>query len=96
MPVKVKGSSVIMFSILEGQKMFSLFARVVAGCWDFRVFVFLPSLTANKALEDKLQEMNGVTDKTVGELKDRIQGLEKELDNANELLSSSKLRGQWS
>uniref|UniRef100_A0A669CFJ6 Nucleoprotein TPR n=1 Tax=Oreochromis niloticus TaxID=8128 RepID=A0A669CFJ6_ORENI len=49
---------------------------------------------ANKALEDKLQEMNGVTDKTVGELKDRIQGLEKELDNANELLSSSKLRGQ--
>uniref|UniRef100_A0A3B4G4L8 Nucleoprotein TPR n=1 Tax=Pundamilia nyererei TaxID=303518 RepID=A0A3B4G4L8_9CICH len=47
---------------------------------------------ANKALEDKLQEMNGVTDKTVGELKDRIQGLEKELDNANELLSSSKLR----
>uniref|UniRef100_A0A669EK80 Nucleoprotein TPR n=1 Tax=Oreochromis niloticus TaxID=8128 RepID=A0A669EK80_ORENI len=54
---------------------------------------FLPSMTANKALEDKLQEMNGVTDKTVGELKDRIQGLEKELDNANELLSSSKLRG---
>uniref|UniRef100_A0AAX7TU95 Nucleoprotein TPR n=1 Tax=Astatotilapia calliptera TaxID=8154 RepID=A0AAX7TU95_ASTCA len=49
----------------------------------------------NKALEDKLQEMNGVTDKTVGELKDRIQGLEKELDNANELLSNSKLRGQW-
>ncbi|XP_035767448.1 translocated promoter region b, nuclear basket protein [Neolamprologus brichardi] len=48
---------------------------------------------ANKAFEDKLQEMNGVTDKTVGELKDRIQGLEKELDNANELLSSSKLRG---
>lgn len=55
---------------------------------------FLPSLTANKALEDKLQEMNGVTDKTAGALKDRIQGLEKELDNANELLSSSKLRGQ--
>uniref|UniRef100_A0A3Q0S4T6 Nucleoprotein TPR n=1 Tax=Amphilophus citrinellus TaxID=61819 RepID=A0A3Q0S4T6_AMPCI len=49
---------------------------------------------ANKALEDKLQEMNGITDKTVGELKDRIQSLEKELDNANELLSSSKLRGQ--
>uniref|UniRef100_A0A3Q3LFU0 Nucleoprotein TPR n=1 Tax=Mastacembelus armatus TaxID=205130 RepID=A0A3Q3LFU0_9TELE len=30
--------------------------------------------------------------KTVAELKERIQGLEKELDNANELLSSSKLR----
>ncbi|XP_069009311.1 translocated promoter region b, nuclear basket protein isoform X2 [Embiotoca jacksoni] len=48
---------------------------------------------ANKALEDKLQEMNGATDKSVGELKDRIQSLERELDNANELLSSSKLRG---
>ncbi|XP_068445751.1 translocated promoter region b, nuclear basket protein [Clinocottus analis] len=48
---------------------------------------------ANKALEDTLQEMNGATDKTVAELKERIQSLEKELDNANELLSSSKLRG---
>ncbi len=52
---------------------------------------FLP--TANKALEEKLQEMNGATDKSVAELKERIQGLEKELENANELLSSSKLRG---
>uniref|UniRef100_A0A672ZEQ7 Nucleoprotein TPR n=1 Tax=Sphaeramia orbicularis TaxID=375764 RepID=A0A672ZEQ7_9TELE len=48
---------------------------------------------ANKTLEEKLQEMNGSTDKTVVELKERIQGLEKELDNANELLSNSKLRG---
>uniref|UniRef100_A0A3Q3AM97 Nucleoprotein TPR n=1 Tax=Kryptolebias marmoratus TaxID=37003 RepID=A0A3Q3AM97_KRYMA len=46
----------------------------------------------NKVLEEKLQEMNGASDKTVSELKDRIQSLEKELDNANELLSSSKLR----
>lgn len=38
--------------------------------------------------------MNGATDKNVAELKERIQALEKELDNANELLSSSKLRGQ--
>uniref|UniRef100_A0A3B4UDA7 Nucleoprotein TPR n=1 Tax=Seriola dumerili TaxID=41447 RepID=A0A3B4UDA7_SERDU len=43
---------------------------------------------ANKGLEEKVQEMNGATDKTVAELKERIQGLEKELDNANELLSS--------
>uniref|UniRef100_A0A4W6CYW4 Nucleoprotein TPR n=1 Tax=Lates calcarifer TaxID=8187 RepID=A0A4W6CYW4_LATCA len=43
---------------------------------------------ANKALEEKVQEMNGATDKAVAELKERIQGLEKELDNANELLSS--------
>uniref|UniRef100_A0A8C3AH63 Nucleoprotein TPR n=1 Tax=Cyclopterus lumpus TaxID=8103 RepID=A0A8C3AH63_CYCLU len=45
------------------------------------------------ALEETLQEMNGATDKSVAELKERIQSLEKELDNANELLSSSKLRG---
>uniref|UniRef100_A0A3Q3LD13 Nucleoprotein TPR n=1 Tax=Mastacembelus armatus TaxID=205130 RepID=A0A3Q3LD13_9TELE len=51
---------------------------------------------ANKVLEERLQEMNGATDKTVAELKERIQGLEKELDNANELLSSSKLRGHLS
>lgn len=38
--------------------------------------------------------MNGATDKNVAELKERIQALEKELDNANELLSSSKFRGQ--
>ncbi|KAM7409722.1 hypothetical protein PAMA_001286 [Pampus argenteus] len=48
---------------------------------------------ANKALEGKLQEMNGATDNTVAELKEKIQGLEKELDNANDLLSNSKLRG---
>lgn len=51
------------------------------------------SASANKALEEKVQEMNGATDKSVAELKERIQVLEKELDNANELLSSSKLRG---
>ncbi|XP_034002846.1 translocated promoter region b, nuclear basket protein isoform X2 [Trematomus bernacchii] len=48
---------------------------------------------ANKALEEKLQDMNGATDKSVAELKERIQVLEKELDNTNELLSSSTLRG---
>lgn len=37
--------------------------------------------------------MNSDTDKTVAELKERIRGLEKELDNANDLLSSSKRRG---
>ncbi|XP_062251607.1 translocated promoter region b, nuclear basket protein [Platichthys flesus] len=48
---------------------------------------------ANKVLEEKLQESNGATDKAVAELNERIQSLEKELDNANDLLSSSKLRG---
>lgn len=58
------------------------------------VLLFSPPPTANKALEEKLQERSGATDKTVAELKERIKGLEKELDNANDLLSSSKLRGQ--
>lgn len=40
-----------------------------------------------------MQEINIATDKTVNELKEKIQSLEKELDNANELLSNSKLRG---
>ncbi|XP_077462726.1 translocated promoter region b, nuclear basket protein isoform X2 [Stigmatopora argus] len=47
----------------------------------------------NKALEEKLQVANALSDKTVAELKERIEVLEKELDNANELLSNSKLRG---
>lgn len=69
-------------------------AYLVSSCWYSLTFaLFTPSVTANKALEEKLQEMNGATDKSVAELKERIQGLEKELDNANELLSSSKLRG---
>lgn len=40
-----------------------------------------------------MQEMNSNSDKNVTELKERVQVLEKELDNANELLSSLKLRG---
>ncbi|XP_056271230.1 translocated promoter region b, nuclear basket protein isoform X2 [Pseudoliparis swirei] len=48
---------------------------------------------ANKALEETLQEMNGATDQSVAELKERVRALEKELDDANELLSSAKLRG---
>lgn len=63
--------------------------------FPFLVFSeFCSFTTANKTLEEKLQEMNSDTDKTVAELKERIQGLEKELDNANDLLSSSKFRGQ--
>ncbi|XP_057697331.1 translocated promoter region b, nuclear basket protein isoform X1 [Corythoichthys intestinalis] len=49
----------------------------------------------NKALEEKLQVANAVSDKTVSELKERIEVLEKEVDNANELLSNSKLRGPF-
>ena len=68
--------------------------NLVPNCWYSLTFaLFTLSAIANKALEENLQEMNGATDKSVAELKERIQGLEKELDNANELLSSSKLRG---
>ncbi|KAK6308858.1 hypothetical protein J4Q44_G00203210 [Coregonus suidteri] len=48
---------------------------------------------ANKALEVKLQEMDACRDKEAAELKLSISSLEKELDNANELLSDTKLRG---
>ncbi|CAB1324105.1 unnamed protein product [Coregonus sp. 'balchen'] len=48
---------------------------------------------ANKALEVRLQEMDGCRDKEAAELKERISSLEKELENANELLSDTKLRG---
>ncbi|KAM3875994.1 translocated promoter region b, nuclear basket protein [Diretmus argenteus] len=48
---------------------------------------------ANKALEEKLQDMNGAKEKDAAELRERIRCLEKELDNANELLSDSKHRG---
>lgn len=50
--------------------------------------------TANKALEVRLQEMDDCQDKEAAELKERIISLEKELENANELLSDTKLRGQ--
>uniref|UniRef100_A0A673YRW3 Nucleoprotein TPR n=1 Tax=Salmo trutta TaxID=8032 RepID=A0A673YRW3_SALTR len=47
---------------------------------------------ANKALEVRLQEMDDCQDKEAAELKERIISLEKELENANELLSDTKLR----
>uniref|UniRef100_A0A8C7GSD5 Nucleoprotein TPR n=1 Tax=Oncorhynchus kisutch TaxID=8019 RepID=A0A8C7GSD5_ONCKI len=51
------------------------------------------AVEANKALEVKLQEMDACRIKEAAELKDSISSLEKELDNANELLSDTKLRG---
>ncbi|KAG7279423.1 hypothetical protein CRUP_024242 [Coryphaenoides rupestris] len=48
---------------------------------------------ASEAQEQKLQGMKGAQDMTVAELQQRIQSLEKELGNANELLSDSKQRG---
>ena len=50
--------------------------------------------TANKALEVRLQEMDDCRDNEAAALKERIINLEKELENANELLSDTKLRGQ--
>nr|XP_046209013.1 nucleoprotein TPR-like isoform X3 [Oncorhynchus gorbuscha] len=51
------------------------------------------AVEANKALEVKLQEMDASRIKEAAELKDSISSLEKELDNANQLLSDTKLRG---
>uniref|UniRef100_A0A8C7PUK8 Nucleoprotein TPR n=1 Tax=Oncorhynchus mykiss TaxID=8022 RepID=A0A8C7PUK8_ONCMY len=47
---------------------------------------------ANKALEVRLQEMDDCRDNEAAALKERIINLEKELENANELLSDTKLR----
>ncbi|KAM9832571.1 translocated promoter region b, nuclear basket protein [Neosynchiropus ocellatus] len=47
---------------------------------------------ANKALEENLQAVNCGKDKTVDELKEKIRILEKELEDANDLLSNSKQR----
>ncbi|XP_012694986.2 translocated promoter region b, nuclear basket protein isoform X3 [Clupea harengus] len=48
---------------------------------------------ANKAFEVRLEEMDGERAKTEEKLKERIAELEKELENANELLSDGKRRG---
>uniref|UniRef100_A0A8C9W3Y4 Nucleoprotein TPR n=1 Tax=Scleropages formosus TaxID=113540 RepID=A0A8C9W3Y4_SCLFO len=48
---------------------------------------------ANKAIEARLQETEASKDKMEAELREKIQSMEKELENANELLSDSKHRG---
>uniref|UniRef100_A0A8C2IUB4 Nucleoprotein TPR n=1 Tax=Cyprinus carpio TaxID=7962 RepID=A0A8C2IUB4_CYPCA len=47
---------------------------------------------AHKALEVKMAELESCKDKEIAELKEKISSQEKELDNANELLSDSKHR----
>ncbi|KAL6486019.1 hypothetical protein MHYP_G00054110 [Metynnis hypsauchen] len=47
---------------------------------------------AHKALEVKMTEMEGEKQREIAELKEQIGSLEKELDNANELLSDTKHR----
>uniref|UniRef100_A0AAR2KP16 Nucleoprotein TPR n=1 Tax=Pygocentrus nattereri TaxID=42514 RepID=A0AAR2KP16_PYGNA len=49
---------------------------------------------AHKALEVKIADMEGEKQREVAELKQQISSLEKELDNANELLSDTKHRVQ--
>ncbi|XP_036378661.1 translocated promoter region b, nuclear basket protein isoform X2 [Megalops cyprinoides] len=48
---------------------------------------------ANKATEARLLEMKESKDQVEAELKDKISSLEKELENANVLLSDTKRRG---
>ncbi|XP_051511668.1 nucleoprotein TPR-like isoform X2 [Myxocyprinus asiaticus] len=48
---------------------------------------------AHKALEVKMAELESCKDKEIAELKEKISSQEKELDNANELLSDTKHRG---
>lgn len=49
--------------------------------------------TAHKALEVKMTELEECKNKEIAELKEKINSQEKELDNANELLSDAKHRG---
>ncbi|XP_067273803.1 translocated promoter region b, nuclear basket protein isoform X2 [Pseudorasbora parva] len=51
---------------------------------------------AHKALEVKMTELEGSKDKEIAELKEKISSQEKELENANELLSDTKHRGTTS
>uniref|UniRef100_A0A672R8U0 Nucleoprotein TPR n=1 Tax=Sinocyclocheilus grahami TaxID=75366 RepID=A0A672R8U0_SINGR len=51
---------------------------------------------AHKALEVKMAELESCKDKEIAELKEKISSQEKELDNANELLSDAKHRGTTS
>ncbi|XP_067240174.1 translocated promoter region b, nuclear basket protein isoform X1 [Chanodichthys erythropterus] len=48
---------------------------------------------AHKALEVKMAELEDCKDKEITELKEKISSQEKELENANELLSDTKHRG---
>ncbi|ROL43467.1 Nucleoprotein TPR [Anabarilius grahami] len=48
---------------------------------------------AHKALEVKMAELEDCKDKEIAELKEKISSQEKELENANELLSDTKHRG---
>ncbi|XP_051581046.1 nucleoprotein TPR-like isoform X2 [Myxocyprinus asiaticus] len=48
---------------------------------------------AHKDLEVKMAELESCKDKEIAELKEKISSQEKELDNANELLSDTKHRG---
>ncbi|XP_052390794.1 nucleoprotein TPR [Carassius gibelio] len=49
---------------------------------------------AHKALEVKIAELESCKDKEIAELKEKISSQEKELDNANELLSVTKHRAE--
>lgn len=62
---------------------------------NFLIFVIMWCLlwTANKALEVKMEELEECKNKEIAELKEIIRSQEKELDNANELLSDAKHRG---
>uniref|UniRef100_A0A671P8E8 Nucleoprotein TPR n=1 Tax=Sinocyclocheilus anshuiensis TaxID=1608454 RepID=A0A671P8E8_9TELE len=49
---------------------------------------------AHKALEVKMAELESCKDKEIAELKEKISSQEKELENANDLLSDTKHRGE--
>lgn len=55
-------------------------------------YIFLP-FSANKETQDHLAEMEQAKATVEKELKEKISKLEKELDNANDLVSATKRKG---
>lgn len=65
-------------------------AKILILCLDI---LSLKMFLANKAIQDHLLEVEESKDQMEKEMLDKIGKLEKELDNANDLLSATKRKG---
>lgn len=60
---------------------------------DFKCMFGYSVLLANKAIQDHLLEVEESKDQMKKEMLEKIGKLEKELENANDLLSATKRKG---
>lgn len=65
-------------------------AKILILCLDI---LSLKMFLANKAIQDHLLEVEESKDQMEKEMLDKIGKLEKELENANDLLSATKRKG---